>query len=215
MNPALRKLNLTAHITFSVGWLGSAAAFLALAVANLTSQDVQTVRAAYLSMKVIGWVVIVPLSIASLLTGLVQSLGTRWGLFRHFWVLMKLLITVFSTLVLLMFMQNLSESAGAAAGPALSLSDLSVLRKPAALQHSGVGLLLLLAATALSVYKPWGLTRYGRRKQRERQAPDSNNVASEDEPSLGLDISIAVLAVIMLVFLVQHFIGSGHGHHGH
>jgi hypothetical protein len=214
MRPALRKLNLTAHITSSVGWLGSAAAFLALAVINLTSQDAQIVRAAYLSMELIGWVVIVPLSIASLLTGLVQSLGTRWGLFRHYWVLLKFLITVFSTIVLLMFMQSLSKSAGAAAGPALSLADLAGLRRPAAFRHSGVGLLLLVAATVLSVFKPWGLTRYGRRKQRERQAPDSDKVASENGPSLGLDISIAVLAVTMLFFLVQHFIGSGHGHHG-
>jgi hypothetical protein len=215
MRPALRKLTLTAHITSSVGWLGSAAAFLALAVTNLTSQDAQIVRAAYLSMELIGWVVIVPLSMASLLTGLVQSLGTTWGLFRHYWVLLKLLITVFSTIVLLMFMQSLSKSAGAAAGPALSLADLTGLRRPAAFRHSGVGLLLLVAATALSVYKPWGLTRYGRRKQRERQAPYYDIVGSADGPSLGLEISIAVLAVIMLLFLGQHFIGSGHGHHGH
>lgn len=51
MTPRLRKFALTAHITSSIGWLGAIAAFLALAVAGLTSQDEQAVRAAYLAME--------------------------------------------------------------------------------------------------------------------------------------------------------------------
>lgn len=77
MNPSLRKFVLTAHIVSSVGWLGAVAAFLALAVAGLSGQDAQKVRAAYIAMDLIGWLVIVPCSLASLLTGLVQSLGTK------------------------------------------------------------------------------------------------------------------------------------------
>ena len=64
MTPRLRKFGLTAHVMFSVGWLGAVAAYLALAIAGLTSQDAQMVRAAYLAMKLIGWSVIVPLSLA-------------------------------------------------------------------------------------------------------------------------------------------------------
>src|SRR4051794_30986768 len=74
MTPRLRKLALTVHVTASVGWLGAVAASLALAVAGLTSQDAHTVRAAYLAMEWTGWFVLVPFSLASLLTGLVQSL---------------------------------------------------------------------------------------------------------------------------------------------
>jgi hypothetical protein len=76
MPPHLRKVALTAHVVSSVGWLGAVAAFLALAVAGLTSQDAQMVRAAYLAMESIAWFVFVPLCVASLLTGLVQALGT-------------------------------------------------------------------------------------------------------------------------------------------
>ncbi|MDQ6901046.1 MAG: hypothetical protein M3072_16375, partial [Candidatus Dormibacteraeota bacterium] len=86
MTPSLRKFALTAHVTCSVGWLGAVAGFLALAVAGLTSRDAQMVRGTYLAMDVTGWFVIVPLSFASLLTGLISSLGTPWGLFRHYWV---------------------------------------------------------------------------------------------------------------------------------
>jgi len=94
MTPRFRKFALTAHVTSSVAWLGAVASFLALAVAGLTSQDAQMVRAAYLAMDLTAWCVIVPLSFASPLTGLVQSLGTEWGLFRHYWVLIKFLITI-------------------------------------------------------------------------------------------------------------------------
>lgn len=100
--PGLRKLALTAHVTASVGWLGSVAAFLALAATGLTREDAPTVGAAYLAMEMITGYVIVTLRIASLATGVVQSLGTRWGLFRHYRVLMKLVLTLIATVVLLL-----------------------------------------------------------------------------------------------------------------
>jgi len=101
MTPNLRKLALTAHVTSSVGLLGSIAAFLALSIAGLNSQDTQTIRAAYLAMDLVARLIIVPLAFASLVTGLIQSLGTPWGLFRHYWVLAKLLLTAFATTILL------------------------------------------------------------------------------------------------------------------
>ncbi len=169
MTSRLRRFALTAHVTSSVGWLGAVAAFLALAVAGLTSQDAQMVRAAYLAMELTGWFVLVPLSLASLLTGLVQSLGTTWGLFRHYWVLAKLLITVLATIVLLIYMQTQFYLAGVAAETTLSGGDLSGLRDPSPVLHAVLALLLLLVATVLAVYKPRGMTRYGQRKQREQR----------------------------------------------
>src|SRR5262245_66535041 len=85
LTPTLRKLALTAHIISSVGWLGAIGGFLALAVAGLTCRDARIVGAAYLGMELTAWFVIVPLAFASLVTGLVVSLGTHWGLFRHYW----------------------------------------------------------------------------------------------------------------------------------
>ena len=86
MPPRLRKFALTAHITCSVGWFGAVASFVVLSVIGLRSSTAQLVRAAYLAMKPITWFAIVPLAFASLLTGIVSSLGTGWGLFRYYWV---------------------------------------------------------------------------------------------------------------------------------
>ncbi len=102
MTPALRRLTLTAHVTSSVGWLGAVAGFLVLSIAGLTSQDAEIVRGAYLAMNLLGQFLIVPLSLAALLTGLVQSLGTHWGLFRHYWVLVKFTLTIGATFLLLL-----------------------------------------------------------------------------------------------------------------
>jgi hypothetical protein len=165
--PRLRKLTLTLHVTSSVGWLGAVAAFLALALAGLTSTSPETVRGAYVAMDVVGWYVIVPFSMASLLSGLVQSLGTAWGLLRHYWVIVKLLITVAATLLLLVHMQPVGHLAGAAARAALAGSEMDGLRIQL-IADAAAALVVLLTAAALSVFKPRGVTRYGRRRQREQ-----------------------------------------------
>ncbi len=163
MKPALRKFALTVHITASVGWLGAAIGFLAHAIAGLTSQDVQLVRAAYLIMELTGWYVLVPLSFASLATGLIQSFGTKWGLIRHYWVFEKFALTVFATIVLLIFMRGFGSLARVAIEPSFSDAGVGGHGGASPVVHAGLGILVLLAAVVLSVYKPWGKTPYGRR----------------------------------------------------
>ena len=163
MTPRLRKLALAAHLACSVGWLGAVVAYLALAVSAATSRDAQTVRAAWIAMAVTGWYVIVPLALAALLSGLVMSLGTPWGLFRHYWVLITFVLTTLSAVVLLLHMPTVSSLADAArAADGAGLAGLG-----GDLLHPGVGLLVLLVITGLNVYKPRGLTPHGWRKQHE------------------------------------------------
>ena len=165
MSPGIRKLALTAHVSASVGWLGAVAGFLALAIAGLTSQQSQTVGSAYLAMELLIWSIIVPLSLASLVTGLVSSLSTTWGLFRHYWVLTKLLLTVLATVFLALHTQPVGRVASLATERMLSSADLRQVRIQL-VADAGGALLLLLVNTTLGVYKPRGMTRYGWRKQR-------------------------------------------------
>ncbi|WP_233189581.1 MULTISPECIES: DUF2269 domain-containing protein [unclassified Sporosarcina] len=161
MKPGLRKFALTAHITSSIGWLGAVIGFLVLVVAALIKEDAKTVHAAWIAMELIGWFAIVPLALLSLLTGLVMSLGTKWGLVKHYWVLFKLLLTVIATTILLLNMQTVSFLADVA--KETGSADLSGLWGE--LFHAGVGLLVLLVIIILSVYKPRGTTPFGKRKQ--------------------------------------------------
>jgi hypothetical protein len=162
LTPGLRKFALTAHVISSVGWVGSVACFLALAIAGLTSQDGQMVRGTYQSMDLITRYIIVPLCLTSMLTGLVQSFITKWGLFHHYWILIKFLITIISTIGLLVHMQPISYMATVTA-ESIS-SSINHRLQIQLVATSGAALFALIVATTLSVYKPKGMTPYGWRK---------------------------------------------------
>ena len=167
MTPRLQRFALLAHIIFSVGWFGAIVPYLALAIAGLTSHDAQVVRAACLSMELIGWYVIVPFSFAALLSGLVMSPGSQWGLFRHWWILAKFLLTIFAVFVLLRHMQDVSRMAKETM---LSSGNF----RPDFIHATG-GLLVLLAAMTLSMFKPWGMTPYGRRRASQAYSPSRSS----------------------------------------
>lgn len=165
MTPGLRKFALAVHLTLSVGLIGTVIAYLALGIAAVTSQEAQTVRAAWIAMELIGWFVIVPLALAALSTGLLMSLGTPWGLFRHYWVLITLMLTVFATTILLVHMPSVSSIADMVR----EADDADIGSFGGDLLHAGGGLLVLLVITVLNVFKPRGMTQYGRRKQDEQR----------------------------------------------
>jgi hypothetical protein len=164
VRPGLRKFALTAHLTCSVGWIGAVVAYLALGVSAATGRDPQAIRAAWIAMELTGWFVIVPLALAALLTGLVMSLITPWGLLRHYWVLIALVLTILATVVLLLHMPTVSSMADVAR----EADGADLRRLGGDLFHPGLGLVVLLVITVLNVYKPRGLTRYGWRKQQEQ-----------------------------------------------
>src|SRR5262245_12172986 len=195
MPPRLRKLVLAAHISFSVGWLGAVVSFFSLSIAGLTSADADLVRSAYLSMNLIGSFIIVPLSLAALATGLAQALGSPWGLVRHYWVLVKFTLAVFAgTALLIHQFTAVAEAAklvsDTAPGTARSAELGQVGMQLAA--ASGFAMLVLLTATTLAVYKPWGLTPYGRRMRQERgmapQQADKQAAGARAGLPLGLKI---------------------------
>jgi hypothetical protein len=209
MTPAPRRFTFTTHITSSVGWVGAVLAFLALAVIGFTSDDEVKVRGAYLLMAPAAWFVLVPLAHASLLSGIVLSLGTSWGLFRHYWVVMKLGITVFSTVILLIYMGTFRQMAGVAADPVI---DLATVRNASPVVHAVLALALLLAATVLGVYKPFGMTTYGIRRLDEQR----RLVSSSGESTAAVDartpkwiyLAGAIAIALALLVIISHLMGA-------
>ena len=202
-------------ITSSVGWLGAVVAYLALAIVGLNSEDVLMMRAVYLSMELIGWFVIVPFSLAALLTGLVQSLGTQWGLFRYYWILMKFMLTTGATVVLLQHMKAVSRMSALAAETTLSSADFRALRVQLVV-HAAGGLLVLLAVTAVSLFKPWGMTSYGRRQLSQPRPSDNATlvrapVFATSTPRWMRVVGIHAIHAIglVLLFVILHLTGGG------
>lgn len=163
LTPWQRKLVVTTHVASSVGWLGAVIMFLALAGLGLTSADPATVRGVYLVMQPTGTYVLVPLALVSLATGVLSGLGTGWGLVRHYWVLIKLLITAASTAVLVLYLETFRLLAEAAANPD---TPLAAVRNASPALHSALALIVLLLATVLAIYKPRGATGFGLRRWR-------------------------------------------------
>jgi hypothetical protein len=173
MRPRLRKLTLTVHLLGSVGWFGAVAGTFALATAALGGHDVETARAADTAVHVVGWYVLVPCAVTSLLSGLVLALGSAWGLFRYYWVPAKLVINLASLVALLAYLPSLDQ-----------LPDLNASVHEMQ-DRSGVAALLLLAAAVLGVYKPFGLTPYGRRRrQRAASAARSDSATNVRAPQV-------------------------------
>lgn len=104
------------------------------------------------------------------------------------------------------------------AGVALDVSSNLKLLRPVRVQlvfDAAAALLVLLAATILSVYKPWGLTGFGRRKLHERS---SGGEAQSDYQTTGTPWDLYILigvVVLVLAFIVLHFAKGGLGQHGH
>lgn len=209
--PPLRKTLLALHVMASVGWLGSVAAFLALSVLAAYGSDPETVRAAYISMDPVGWWAVVPLNLSALLTGIVLSVATPWGLLRHYWVATKLMLTVLGTGLLLMHQTLVVQQVAALASAGTPLANDSLHHMGVQLVWAaGFGLLLLVTLTALSVFKPWGLTKSALRRQ--YGSFDMRQEAASSIPgSLKLFYGAVVLA--LLTFMMIHMPGHMH-HHG-
>jgi hypothetical protein len=212
--PALRRFTLTTHVTSSVGWAGAVLVFVALAAIGLRSEDERTVRGAYLVMAPAAWFVLVPLAHASLFSGIALSLGTPWGLIRHYWVALKLVITAFSTVILLIYMGTFRQMAGVAADP---VAELGLVRNPSPLLHAILALMLLFVATVLAIYKPFGMTPYGTRQMRARLgtqglASTVQATAAGQPRRWEYVLWIAGLAILALIIL-SHLLRSGaHAH---
>jgi hypothetical protein len=174
MRPALRKFMLSVHVTASVGWIGAVLAYLALVVAAMLDTENRILTAAWIGFYVMGCYAIVPLSLAALLTGIIMSLGTPWGLFRHYWVIISLALTILATLILIQHMQTVNDFAAMAAEG--NAAHLPMLRDGLGGEvfHAGIGLVVLIVVQLLNVYKPRGITPYGWRKQQEQRKAKEN-----------------------------------------
>lgn len=160
-SPGVRRALLVAHVATSVGWLGAVTASLGISLVGLVADDEQLARAAYLVLEPVGRYVLVPLAVATLVTGVVQSLGSRWGLLLHWWVVFKLAITLLAGAILLAYLATFDAMATAAADRSLRLADV---RNPSPVLHATLALVGLLVATVLAIVKPRGRTRRGMRR---------------------------------------------------
>lgn len=157
MSPRARKANLLLHLIVSITWLGLDIGLLMLTITGLATEDPQTLRAAYISMRLFGDLLLIPAGLLTLVTGVVLALGTHWGLTRHYWVLVKVVLTLTAfTLTIFALRPGLHEAAEAAIATPLDDTGPDMLYPPI------VSLAMYVTMAVLSVFKPWSRTPWAR-----------------------------------------------------
>lgn len=161
----IRKAIVVLHIVASVALLGEVWGLVVLNLTATVTDDTTLAYAAYRLMHRLIFAGGVPLSLTGLATGIVLALSSRWGLVRHYWVFLKLLILVGVILSGVLFFTP-DELA-----TAIRTGD-----RPVAHQWQQVAILstsvaMLVVATTLSVVKPRARLPWSRRRA---PAPDSD-----------------------------------------
>lgn len=159
--PAWRKGLLVLHIIAGISWMGVDIALLILLMTARTSGNAVLVASGFNAIRTVVPLAVPPLSLSILITGVLLGLGTNWGLFRYWWVLVKLSLSllmtglVFTSLVPgvnAIALLDLSSTSADAVRAGLGDLPTQLLYPPI------VSFLMLGAATVLSVYKPWRRT---------------------------------------------------------
>jgi Predicted integral membrane protein (DUF2269) len=165
LSASARKLTLTIHIISAIGWIGVDFVLFVFAFTGLTSDDPSTIATCYLAIEMFAVVLLVPLGVLSLATGLLLGWGSKYGILRYHWVLWKLVLNlVLTTLVVILLRPGVSEAADLVAASPNMISDELDQARANLIFPPTVSITALTIATVLAVYKPWGRTRYGQRR---------------------------------------------------
>ncbi len=157
-----RRALLCLHVIASVGWLGASAVMLTLSLTAWASDSGETVASAYWAEHLVGPLLLLPLSLLSLASGVLLGLGSPWGLVRHVWVLVKLVLTTVAVLLTPFVLLHQIDLAYAHSRNGLA----GLGQVPRNLRDAGiVSTALYTFVTVVSVLKPWGLTRWGRARR--------------------------------------------------
>jgi hypothetical protein len=206
----------TCHLISSLAWLGAVASFLLLSISAIRSHDTEISKAAYVLMNRLGLYLILPLCLGSLITGIYLSLSTRWGLIRYYWVATKFVLTIVATIALVLHQFTaVARAAKLATSPFGDLFPIHELDDIGTqlVADSSLAIVLLFVATVLAIYKPWGLTGYG--KSTKSQETSITIISENAATPKSLKTFLAILAVLVVLFLLLHLASGGLGHHAH
>jgi hypothetical protein len=154
-----RRWLLTIHLLFSAIMFGVAVAFLILSIAAANTSDEGVLKACYTSMHVLAKTSVKVSTIGTLVTGILLSVLTQWGLFKYYWIIAKEVLTVLSIVLgpIGMYFWTLKAVTLTTAEGLNALHDQAFIVNNVQLW---IGIILqiisLIAMFIISVFKPWG-----------------------------------------------------------
>ena len=164
LSPGMRKATLLLHIVCGVGWMGADVVLSILLFRGLTTDDGSVAASCYIAVSEFVPVAVPPLSVGVLLTGLLLGWGSKWGVLRYWWVLVKLILS--SIMVVLVFtslIPGINDLNSADATMSADAVRDSLGSAPSQMMFPPiVSFLMLGTAAVLSIYKPWRRTPWTR-----------------------------------------------------
>ena len=150
-----RTALLTVHVVSTAAWIGLDVA-LGLLVFVPTAEPEWT-AACYQVLPLLFWPLMI-VGVLSLFSGVALGLVTRWGLVRHWWVAIKLVLNVVLIVLVAVLLGPGLDAAGEF-GRAVAAGEVPAVEVPRLYMPPIVSTTALIVATALSVAKPRGRLR--------------------------------------------------------
>ena len=151
-----RRALLTGHIVAGVGLLGAVASVLAINIRAATTTDAALAASSYDLLAMLTLAFGIPLSVASLISGVLLGMETPWGVLRYAWVITKLMLVIGVILVGALVLGPGTEAMRRGDGGA----------EARLIAGAAYDVAALTVATGLSVFKP----RRSRRPRASRRA---------------------------------------------
>ncbi|TDQ39805.1 hypothetical protein [Aureibacillus halotolerans] len=159
---------LTLHLLFAGILLGVSVTFLVLSITAATTNDQSVLLASYTSMHTLATSAVRASTIGTVVTGILLSIWTKWGLFTFYWIIAKEILTLISIGLGIVGMyiwtldamsMTTEEGFSAMQNPAFQINQIQL--------FSGIFLQIvsLVAMFILSVFKPWGQRSIKRTKR--------------------------------------------------
>ncbi len=162
----VRRATVFVHVLVAIAWVGVDLVVGALSLTGLRTEDPRTMATAYTAIGMFAVPLMLALGLLTLATGVTLSLGTRYGLLRHWWVVVKLVANlVLTVLVVVALRPVLAEATAQAATVDPSLPGRLARVRVDLVFPPLVSTTTLLAAAWLGWYKPWGTTRPAPRRR--------------------------------------------------
>jgi hypothetical protein len=173
MPPTVRKTVQSLHVIVAVGWLGLTFGDVTLGVTAVVTDTPSVQHAMFRALGTIADVLLLPIAWVAYATGILMALGTRWGLVRHKWVLTKFLLTTLTvaltTFSLVPGLKTMRDTVNAT--PADELVPMSTADVSGLVSAAVVSTTCYTICVVLSIFKPWGRTRWGAATTKPVAAP--------------------------------------------
>lgn len=159
INMIQKKWLLSLHILFAAIMLGTSVTFLILSITAVSTKDSGLVLSCYKAMHVLSETSVRASVIGTIVTGILLSLWTHWGLVKYYWIIAKEVLTLVAVILgpIGMYIWTLQGiSLLTDVGVEGANQGAYVVNTISLFIGIGLQIISLIAMYLLSVFKPWG-----------------------------------------------------------